>query len=74
MTEKKPRPERLVTGAGGVLLIASLFLPWAGADGADLTGFELLSMANVFLLIVGLVAIAAALTGVRSASFAPTCP
>lgn len=71
MTEKKPRPERLVIGAGGVLLIASLFLPWAGAKGADLTGFELLSMADVFLLIVGLVAVVAALTGGQIGLFRP---
>jgi hypothetical protein len=31
MTEKKPGPGQLITGAGGVLLIVSLFLPWAGA-------------------------------------------
>ena len=47
-------PGRPVTGAGGVLLIVSLFLPWAGAGGVDRTGFELLTTADVFLLIAGL--------------------
>ena len=64
-------PGRLITGAGGVLLIASLFLPWAGAGGADKTGFELLTTSDVFLLIAGLVAIAAALTWGRFGLFRP---
>jgi membrane-bound metal-dependent hydrolase YbcI (DUF457 family) len=63
MTNKKPRRGQLIAGAGGVLLIVSLFLPWAGAEEADRTGFDLLTMGDVFLLIVGLVAIGAALTG-----------
>jgi hypothetical protein len=62
---------RLITGAGGVLLIGSLFLPWASADGADRTGFELLTIGDVFLLIVGLVAIGAALTWGRFGLFRP---
>jgi hypothetical protein len=64
-------PGRLVTGAGGVLLIVSLFLPWAGTGGADQTGFELLTTSDVFLLIAGLVAIAAALTWERFGLFRP---
>ncbi|HET6998772.1 MAG TPA: hypothetical protein VFI03_09295 [Solirubrobacterales bacterium] len=60
-----------VTGVGGVLLIVSLFLPWASVGGADRTGFELFTMADVFLLIVGLVAIAAALTWGRYGLFRP---
>ena len=54
-----------------MLLIVSLFLPWATAGGADRTGFELLTMADVFLLVVGLVAIAAALTWGRFGLFRP---
>jgi hypothetical protein len=69
MTEKVPRHAQLVTGAGGVLLIVSLFLPWAGAAEADRTGFELLTTSDVFLLIVGLVAIGAALTWGRFGLF-----
>jgi hypothetical protein len=74
MTERKPGPLQLITGAGGVLLIVSLFLPWAGAGGTSRTGFELLTMGDVLLLIVGLAAIAAALTWGATGSFAPICP
>ena len=31
--DKKPGPLQLITGAGGVLLIVSLFLPWAAVVG-----------------------------------------
>jgi hypothetical protein len=71
MTEKRLNPGRLITGAGGVLLIVSLFLPWAGARGTSQTGFELLTMGDVLLLIVGLVAIVAALTWGRYGLFRP---
>jgi len=54
-----------------VLLIVSLFLPWASTGGADQTGFELLTTGDVFLLIVGLVAITAALTAGRFGLFRP---
>lgn len=63
-------PVQLIVAAGGVLLIVSLFLPWASAGGTQ-TGFELLRAGDVFLLIVGLVAIAAALTGGRFGLFRP---
>lgn len=69
MTTRKPKLGQSIAGAGGVLLIVSLFLPWASAGDADLTGFELLTMADVFLLIVGLVAIGAALTWGRFGLF-----
>jgi hypothetical protein len=69
VTERKPGLGQLTTGAGGVLLIVSLFLPWAAAGGADQTGFELLTTTDIFLLIVGLVAIAAALTWGRFGLF-----
>jgi xanthine/uracil permease len=71
MTKKKPVPGQLITGAGGVLLIVSLFLPWAGAGETHRTGFELLTIGDVLLLIVGLVAIAAALTWKRYGLFRP---
>jgi membrane-bound metal-dependent hydrolase YbcI (DUF457 family) len=66
-----PRRAQSTMGAGGVLLIVSLFLPWAGTEEADRTGFELLTMADGFLLIAGLVAIAAALTRGRFGLFRP---
>ena len=71
MTKEKPALGQLITGAGGVLLIVSLFLPWAGAGEAHRTGFELLTIGDVFLLIVGLVAIATALTWKRYGLFRP---
>lgn len=69
MTKKKPKLGQVITGAGGVLLIVSLFLPWTGAEEADRTGFEFLTMADAFLLIVGLVAIGTALTWGRFGLF-----
>jgi hypothetical protein len=39
-------PLRLVIGGGGVLLIGSLFMPWARGR----SGWELLTTADVFLL------------------------
>ncbi len=62
---------RLICGTGGALLIVSLFLPWAGGAGGDLSGWELWTMADVFLLIAGLVAIGMALTGGRVGVFRP---
>ena len=61
---ERPIPGQWIAAAGGVLMIVSLFLPWAGTSGgADLNGWELWTMQDVFFLIVGLVAITAALTG-----------
>ncbi len=71
MTERKLGPGQLITGAGGALLIVSLFLPWAGAGETHRTGFELLTIGDVLLLIVGLVAIATALTWKRYGLFRP---
>ena len=62
---------RLVAGAGGTLLLASLFLPWAEIGGTDRTGWELWTMADVFLLVVALVAILAGVTGGRIGVFRP---
>ena len=61
----------LLIGAGGALLIASLFLPWADAGGASRSGWELWTMADVFFLIAALCAIAAAITGGRFGLFRP---
>jgi hypothetical protein len=62
---------QLIAGAGGVLLIASLFLPWAEKGGVSRSGWELWTMADVFFLIAGLCAIAAAITGGRFGLFRP---
>jgi hypothetical protein len=71
MTSTKHGPAQLICGSGGVLLIVSLFLPWAGAADGDQSGWELWTMADVFLLIVGLAAIGTALTGGRFGLFRP---
>jgi len=71
MTSTKYGLGQLICGMGGAVLIVSLFLPWAGAADADLSGWELWTMADVFLLIVGLAAIGTALTGGRFGLFRP---
>ena len=63
--------QRLIAGAGGAALIASLFLPWARVAGIDRSGWELWTMADVFFLIVGAVAVCAAVTGGRYGVFRP---
>jgi hypothetical protein len=66
-----PRAGHLIAGAGGVVLILSLFLPWAEKGGVSRTGWELWTMSDVFFLIAGLCAIAAAITGGRVGLFRP---
>src|SRR2546426_135610 len=60
-------PLRLVIVGGGAVLIGSLFMPWARGR----SGWELLTTADVFFLIVGIVALAAALAGGRFGLFRP---
>ena len=60
----------MITGAGGILLIVSLFFPWAGV-GEQPNRVRALTDGDVLLLIVGLVAIAAALTWGRFGLFRP---
>lgn len=62
---------RLVTGVGGALLVGSLFLPWAEVHGSTLTGWELSGTTDVLLVLAGVVAIVAALTGGRFGLFRP---
>jgi hypothetical protein len=71
MTSTKPGLGEIVCGAGGALLIVSLFLPWAGGTEVELSGWELLTMADVYLLIAGLAAIGMALSGGRFGVFRP---
>jgi hypothetical protein len=67
-----PGVGRVLAGVGGVLLIASLFMPWAdGPGGTTRNGWELLTMSDFFFLIVGLCGVAAALTGGRFGLFRP---
>ena len=67
----KPGPGQLIAGAGGALLIISLFLPWADVQGVSRSGWELWTMADVFFLIAGLTALGAAITGGRIGLFRP---
>jgi hypothetical protein len=63
---------RLLAGAGGALLIASLFLPWIAFDGdASRNGWEASTTLDLFCLIAGLCGIAAAATGGRFGFFRP---
>jgi hypothetical protein len=71
MTSTKSGLGQLICGTGGAVLIVSLFLPWADGAGGERSGWELLTMADVFLLIVGLAAIGMALTGGRFGLFRP---
>ncbi|MFL5907601.1 MAG: hypothetical protein ACJ75Z_08400 [Solirubrobacterales bacterium] len=52
-------------------LIASLFMPWSEVTGHTLTGWEMVSVWDVFILITGVCGIAAALTGGRFGFFRP---
>jgi hypothetical protein len=72
VTTINPGIGRILAGCGGVLLIASLFLPWADGPGdISRNGWGLLRMSDVLLLIVGLHGIAAAITGGRFGYFRP---
>ena len=71
MESSNRRAGQLIAGAGGVLLIVSLFLPWAEKGGVSRSGWELWTMTDVFFLIAGLCAIAAAITGGRFGLFRP---
>lgn len=72
MTTINPELGRLLAGAGGALLLASLFLPWVeDPDGATGDGWEALAATDVLLVVAGLLALAAALTGGRFGFFRP---
>src|SRR5712691_987838 len=72
VTTINPGFGRLLAGAGGALLIVSLFMPWADSlDGASRNGWELLRTTDVLLVIVGALGIAAAITGGRFGFFRP---
>jgi hypothetical protein len=71
MTDGKRRPGTLIAGAGGAALIASLFLPWADIHGTSRNGWEIWTTSDVYIVLVGVVAIAAAITGGRFGVFRP---
>ena len=72
MTTINPGIGRLLAGAGGALLLVSLFLPWADDPaGGSRDGWELLAAFDVYLAIVAAFGIAAAVTGGRFGFFRP---
>jgi hypothetical protein len=71
MSTINPGLGRLIAGCGGVLLIASLFLPWSEAAGDSQSGWEALQTWDVFLFITGVCGVVAAITGGRFGFFRP---
>ena len=71
MTSTKRGLGHLICGVGGALLIVSLFLPWGSVGDVDRSGWEFWTMADIFLLICGVVAVTAAITGGRFGVFRP---
>jgi hypothetical protein len=66
-----PALGRLLAGCGGVLLIASLFMPWSEVATSTRSGWETISTWDVFILITGVCGIVAAVTGGRFGFFRP---
>jgi hypothetical protein len=71
VTTVNPALGRLLAGCGGGLLVASLVLPWSEVGGVTRTGWETVSVWDVFVLITGVCGIAAAVTGGRFGFFRP---
>ena len=71
MSTVNPALGRVLAGCGGVLLIASLFMPWSEVTGVTRTGWETVSVWDVFVLITGVCGVAAAVTGGRFGFFRP---
>jgi hypothetical protein len=72
MTTINPGLGRVIAGAGGLLLLVSLFLPWADhAGGASQSGWEASGSSDVLFVIAALLGLAAAITGGRIAFFRP---
>jgi hypothetical protein len=69
MSTINPSLGRLLAGCGGVLLIASLFMNWAGYGETSRSGWETLDVADVLFLATGLCGIVAAATGGRFGFF-----
>jgi hypothetical protein len=70
MSTINPRFGRVLAGCGGALLIGSLFMPWSeNAAGVSQSGWEVLTVSDVLLLITSLFGLAAAITGGRFGFF-----
>ena len=50
MAAKTPVYRRLIAGVGGASLILAVFLPWAGVEGVNRTGWEFNTVAAVLSL------------------------
>ena len=57
MDLRRLRVGEILLAASGLLLLVSLFLPWYGTSGADLSGWEALDVVDVLLALVALSAI-----------------
>ena len=71
MTDGQLRFARPIAGAGGALLLVSLFLPWAQAGGVSRSGWELWTLADLLFATAALFALGAAVTGGRFGLFRP---
>ena len=71
MSTINPAFGRLLAGCGGALLIAALFMPWNEVAGVTQSGWETVTVSDVFLLITGFCGVAAAITGGRFGFFRP---
>jgi hypothetical protein len=70
MSTINPGIGRLLAGVGSALLIGALFMPWSeSAAGVSQSGWELLTVFDVLLLITALFGLAAAITGGRFGFF-----
>jgi hypothetical protein len=63
MAAKTPVYRRLIAGVGGAALMLALFLPWAGVQGVNRSGWEYNKVAAVLFLVAGAFGIATAITG-----------
>ena len=57
MDLRRLRAGEILLAVSGVALLVSLFLPWYGTAGADLSGWEAMSVVDVLLALVALSAI-----------------
>lgn len=69
MSTIHPGIGRLLAGCGGILLIASLFMPWSTSAGSTDSGWDAVSVSDVLFLITGICGLAAAISGGRFGFF-----
>jgi len=72
MSLHRLRPADWITGVSGLVLLVALFLPWYGADGADVSGWSAFAVVDLWLALTALGALAVlTLTAMRDS---PTVP